>query len=113
MASAAGLSNFLRTTSAAFATSLVTSSWDNQISRNHELLAGQLNDPSATLRTLTAGGLSPAQALQQLENLTQSQAVMTATNHMFLVTVVIFLVAAAVVWLSPRARGGAPAMAAH
>jgi DHA2 family multidrug resistance protein len=112
VAAAAGLSNFLRTTSAAFATSLVTTFWENNSTKDHALLAGRLNDPQGTLATLRAGGMSPEQALNQLDFLTQSQAVMLATNHMFLVTVVVFVVAAGAVWLSPKPKlGGGPAAA--
>src|SRR5215469_16622516 len=42
-ASAAGLSNFLRTTSAAFSTAIVTTQWDNAATRNHSDIAGALN----------------------------------------------------------------------
>ncbi|HZZ35494.1 MAG TPA: MFS transporter, partial [Caulobacteraceae bacterium] len=112
-ASAAGLLNFLRTTSAAFATSLVTTGWDNQISRDHANMAGAINDPEGVMATMTASGLSPAQALQQLDGLIQGQAVMTATDHMFLITVVVFVIAAAAVWFSPRAKPAAPIVGAH
>jgi DHA2 family multidrug resistance protein len=111
-ASAAGLSNFLRTISAAFGTALLTTAWDDAGARNHSNIAGALNDPTGFTSTLTRAGLSPAQAMAQLEGVTQSQAVMLATDQMFLVMFVAFLVAAAVVWLAPKPRifqGGAPA----
>jgi DHA2 family multidrug resistance protein len=102
VAAAAGLSNFLRTTAAAFATSLITTFWENTSNQNHAILAGRLNNPEATTATLTAQGMSPAQALDQIDQITQGQAVMLSTDHMFLITVVIFLVAAAAVWMSPK-----------
>ncbi len=111
MASAAGLSNFLRTTSAAFATSIVTTLWENTSTKNHAQLVGRLYRPEATTSTLTAGGLSPAQALGQLDGLTTSQAVMIATDHMFVLTSLVFVVAAAAVWASPKPNiqmGGPP-----
>jgi DHA2 family multidrug resistance protein len=101
-ASAAGLSNFLRTMSAAFCASLVTTMWDNAASRNHSNMAGALNSPAAVQSTLTHAGMSPAQALSQLDNLTQSQAVMLATDQMFTIMTVGFLLAACVVWLAPK-----------
>ena len=104
VASAAGLSNFLRTTSAAFATSLVTTFWENNSTRDHALLAGRLNDPQGTMTSLKSAGLTAAQSLIQLEQLTQSQAVMLATDHMFLITSVLFVAAAAVVWIAPRPK---------
>jgi DHA2 family multidrug resistance protein len=101
-ASAAGLQNFMRTTSAAFSTSIVTTLWQNASSRNHANMAGALNDPGQVQKTLAHGGFTPAQALGQIDNLTQSQAVMLATDQMFLLTTVVFLVAAAAVWFGPK-----------
>jgi DHA2 family multidrug resistance protein len=104
MASASGLSNFLRTMSAAFATSLITTLWENAGARNHVALAGRLNHPEMVTNTLTASGMSPMQALTQLDNMVQSQAVMVATDQMFLLTSLVFVVAAAMVWLAPKAK---------
>jgi DHA2 family multidrug resistance protein len=101
-ASAAGLSNFLRTLSAAFSAAIITTLWDNGATRNHVSMAGALNDPTGLKSTLAHAGLSPAQALAQIEGLTQSQAVMLATDQMFLIMTVAFLLAAAVVWLAPK-----------
>ena len=107
-ASAAGLSNFMRTMSAAFATSIITTSWDNAASRNHADMAGTLNNPGAVVDTLTNGGMTHAQAISQLDAITQGQAVMSATDQMFLITSVVFVVAAAVVWLAPKPTAPVP-----
>ena len=104
-ASAAGLSNFMRTMSAAFATSIITTMWDNAAGRNHADIVGALNQPQSVVDTLTAGGFSHDQALGQLDFMTQGQAVMRATDQMFLITAVVFVVAAAVVWLAPKQTG--------
>ncbi len=114
-ASAAGLSNFLRTTSAAFATSLTVTAWSNQTTRNHANMAGTLNNPAGVQSTLTHGGLSSAQALSQIDAITQSQAVMLATDQMFLITTVAFVIAATVVWLGPKPQifAGQPAGGGH
>jgi DHA2 family multidrug resistance protein len=101
-ASAAGLSNFLRTISAAFGTAIVTTMWGDAAARNHADMAGALNDPAAVQRTLEASGLTPAQALAQIDSMTQGQAVMLATNQIFVVVTAVFAVAALVVWLSPK-----------
>jgi len=53
-------------------------------------------------RTLGQMGMTPDQALAQIENLTQSQAVMLATDQMFLIMTVAFAFAACVVWLAPK-----------
>jgi DHA2 family multidrug resistance protein len=112
MASAAGLSNFLRTTSAAFATSIVTTLWENNTSRDHALLAGRINNPDATMSMMTAGGMTHAQALGSLDNLTTTQSVMLSTDHMFTLTSLVFVFAALAVWASPKPNiqmGGPPA----
>ena len=101
-ASAAGLQNFLRTLSAAFCGALTTTMWDNAAGRNHANMAGALNDPQGVQRTLGQMGMTPDQALAQIENLTQSQAVMLATDQMFLIMTVAFAFAACAVWLSPK-----------
>ncbi|HEY2708275.1 MAG TPA: DHA2 family efflux MFS transporter permease subunit [Caulobacteraceae bacterium] len=101
-ASAAGLQNFLRTLSAAFSAAILTTLWDNTSSRNHASMAGALNDPAGVQTTLAHAGMTHAQSLAQIDNLTQSQAVMLATDQMFLVMAVAFVGAAFVVWLAPK-----------
>ncbi|HEY3799666.1 MAG TPA: DHA2 family efflux MFS transporter permease subunit [Caulobacteraceae bacterium] len=111
---AAGLSNFLRTTAAAFSASLITTFWDSAASRNHADIAGALNDPTQVQTTLTHAGLTHPQALAQLDFITQSQAVMLATDQMFYLVAAAFLLAAGVVWLAPKPKlGGAPAGGGH
>ena len=116
MASAAGLSNFLRTTSAAFATSIVTTLWDNTSTKNHALLAGRLNT-DATVNSMTSAGMSHAQAVGQIDYLTTSQSVMLSTDHMFVLTSLVFVVAAMAVWASPKPNiagmGGGPPGGGH
>jgi DHA2 family multidrug resistance protein len=101
-ASAAGLQNFLRTLSAAFCGAITTTMWDNAASRNHANMAGALNDPQGVQSTLGSMGMTPDQALAQIEGMTQNQAVMLATDQMFLIMTVAFAFAACVVWLSPK-----------
>jgi DHA2 family multidrug resistance protein len=114
-ASAAGLSNFLRTISAAVCAALATTWWDDAGARNHSTIAGRLNDTAGFTQTLGHAGLTPAQALAQLEGLTQTQAVMLATDQMFWIMTAAFLAAACVVWLAPKPRifAGAAAAGGH
>ncbi len=110
-ASAAGLSNFLRTTSAAFSASIVTTLWDQAAQRNHAQFAGSMNDAAGVQQTLQHAGMSPSQALAQLDNLTQGQSVMLATDQMFFIVAMAFAVAATIVWLAPKPKifpGGPP-----
>ena len=103
-ASAAGLSNFLRASGAAFATSLMTTFWDNTATARRSDLVTRLNDLPATLSQLTAHGLTPDQATRQVDRLVQMQAVMLSTNQMFFGTAILFVIAASVVWLAPKTR---------
>lgn len=101
-ASAAGLLNFARTTSGAFAVSITTTAWENTATVRHAELAGVLNRPSGVVDALQRSGLGAGQALGALNNAVQSEAVMLATNHIFLISALMFLFGAAVVWLAPK-----------
>ena len=103
-ASAAGLSNFMRTLSAAFATAIVTTLWEDKGNQNHEKLASTLPNPESTISTIMNGGSARDQALSQLDALTTSQAVMLATDEMFRITAVVFVIAALVIWLAPKPK---------
>jgi DHA2 family multidrug resistance protein len=114
-ASAAGLSNFLRTTSAAFATSLMTTLWENAATAKRSNLVGNLNNLPGTLDQLARQGFSHDQAIAQVDHLVQNQAVTLATNQMLRATVVVFALAAASAWIAPRprARAGGPPGGGH
>ncbi len=113
VASGAGLISFMRTTSGAFGTSIATTVWADSAARAHSDLAGQLNNPSNFLGQLNGLGLDPAQALQQLDELVQSQAVMLATNRIFISISLIMLVAAASAWIAPKPKRVVQASAGH
>lgn len=102
--SAAGLSNFLRTTSAAFATSVMTTMWDNSAQSKRYEIVGHMSDAQGTVDRLSATGLSADQAIGTIERLVQQQALVLATDRMFLLTVGVFIIAATSIWLAPRPR---------
>jgi MFS transporter, DHA2 family, multidrug resistance protein len=110
--SAAGLLTFMRSTAAAFATSITTTQWENLATARRVDLAGALNSPSSWLDTLGHAGNTAAQALRQVDALVQSQSVMLATNRVFLVTSFVFVLAALAVWVAPKGRASAGAAAA-
>jgi DHA2 family multidrug resistance protein len=112
-ASAAGLMNFCRTLSGAFATSMVSTVWADNASRNRSDLSGLLNGAQDTMDQMTASGLSPDQARGNLEQLVQGQGVMLATNQVFLAMAALFIVAAFIIWLAPRPTRVADTSAAH
>jgi len=108
-ASAAGLLTFMRSTAAAFATSITTTQWESIATNRRVELAGSLNDAGGALDVMARAGMSPAQALSQVDRLVQSQAVMLATDRVFLATAGLFALAALAVWIAPRPRGLAAA----
>lgn len=102
MANAAGLMNFLRTLSGAFATSLVTTAWEDETTRHHADLVG-LADADQTVHTmLESSGMATDGILQGIDNLVTGQSVMLATNELFGVVAVLLIVAASVIWLAPK-----------
>lgn len=112
--SAAGLLTFMRSTAAAFATSITMTNWENIATARRGDIAGSLNGGQTMLDTLTRAGATAGQALRQLDALVQTQAVMLATDRVFFVTSFIFVLAAAAIWIAPRGtRAAAPAGAGH
>ncbi|MDE1145329.1 MAG: DHA2 family efflux MFS transporter permease subunit [Azospirillaceae bacterium] len=91
-ASAAGLMNFLRTFSGAFATSLVNTLWEDGATRNRAELVDMLRPD------VLSGGLSAG----RLDQLVQGQGVMLATNQVFLGVAAALFLASLVIWLAPR-----------
>jgi DHA2 family multidrug resistance protein len=102
MASAAGLMNFLRTLSGAFATSLITTVWDDQITRNHAELVGLADSDHYIQSFLENAGMSADAVLQSLDRLVTSQAVMLATNQIMAAVGIAFVFAASAIWLAPK-----------
>ena len=103
-AAASGLQNFLRTTGAAFATSIMTTAWENTATTKRSLMAGALPHPQATLDLLTARGMTADQATRQLDGLVQTQAVMLSTNQMFIAAACVFALAASIIWIAPKPK---------
>ncbi len=104
MDSAAGLMNFLRTLAGAFATSIVTSNWENITKVKHEQLV-DISDNSRSLRdALMQGGATQDVANNLTDYMVSSQAVMLATNDMMLYLAVTFVISASLIWLAPKPK---------
>ncbi len=98
-ASAAGLMSFLRTLSGAFATSLVTTAWENKATEfRYDLTAISMSVEEFMKMT----GQNYDSAIQNLDWMIQSQAVMLSTNHVMMVTSFVFIFAACAIWLAPK-----------
>lgn len=114
IAAAAGLSNFVRITAGAMGTSISTTVWENRATLHHHHLVERLGqgDPVAgrTLSRLASAGLSPDQALAQINRLIDQQAFTRAADDIFLASAVLFLLLIASIWLTrrPARMAGAP-----
>jgi len=108
---ASGLSNFARITAGAFGTSISTTLWENRAAVHHAQLADAVNagSPAATsaLSGLVSSGLTPDQALAQVNRLVDQQAFMLAANDIFLLSAALFLVLIPLVWISRPQRSAA------
>ena len=108
---ATGLNNFVRFVAGAFAASMTVTLWDGRSQLHRAQLAEQVTafDPAtgAMLAALQAQGLSPEQALAQLDRLIDAQARMMGTNDLFWLSGVLFAGLAALVWVARPARAAA------
>jgi DHA2 family multidrug resistance protein len=111
-ADASGLLNFIRTIAGAAATSVVNTVWENNATSNHADLASSMPNAQATVDSLTPS-IGAAQALGTVNNLVSQQAVMLATNQLFLACAIVFAIAAALVWITPRPSREVDTSAAH
>jgi DHA2 family multidrug resistance protein len=109
VASAAGLQSFMRTIATAFATSITLTYWgDTQRAARNDIVAAL--EPTAADSLIAGLGFSPEAALQILNNIVEVEATTLSVIHVFWTTSAILLIAAALIWLSPRPkrRGGMP-----
>jgi len=102
MESAAGLMNFIRTLSGAFATSMVNTSWESQTRYVHAELSGLTDQSGAAADAMTGSGMVVDQARGIMDWMLQGQSVMVATNKIFMAIAVLFTIAAFAIWLAPR-----------
>lgn len=102
MESAAGLMNFIRTLSGAFATSMVNTSWESQTRYVHAELSGLTDQSGAATEAMTSAGMGVEQARGIMDWMLQGQSVMVATNKIFMAIAVLFTIAAFAIWLAPK-----------
>jgi DHA2 family multidrug resistance protein len=112
-ATAAGLSNFMRTLAGAFATSLVQTGWSNATRENQTELVGATTNGGVALDGMTAAGVPHDTATGLLAMVVEGQSVMLATLDMFGTITVCFLFAAALIWFVPRPKGRIDTSGAH
>ncbi len=113
VAAAAGVFSFIRTTGGAFGASLVLTEWDTATGVSRADLAASMRNIDDTIHGLMARGSSVEQARAQIDSLVNSQSVMLATNHIFLILATAFIVSACVIWMVPRPRMPLKQVAGH
>jgi MFS transporter, DHA2 family, multidrug resistance protein len=113
MESAAGLMNFIRTLSGAFATSMINTSWERETRYVHAELAGLTDSHGVATSAMQSVGMTLDQVRGSIDWLVQKQSVMVATNQIFIVLAVIFVVAAGAIWFAPKPTHAVEPGAAH
>jgi DHA2 family multidrug resistance protein len=114
---ASGLYNFTRLCAAAFAASLVTTTWDRSAAlhqtRLAEVMAAQDPNFTGAISKLQGAGLSAQQALAAATNQVTNQAYLLATIDIFRVCSILMLLVVPAIWVTRRAMSaGAGATAA-
>lgn len=101
-ASASGLSNFVRTISGAFGTSIANTVWENGATKNQAELVGVMQNTQGAIDGLVGRGMSHEQAVGTVTQLVQGQAIMLSTNELFLGCAILFVTAAVTIWFAPK-----------
>jgi len=108
IASASGLSNFVRITAGAFGTSISTTVWDDRATMHHAHLTEAINGGSlATSRALDSlhgSGLGTTQALASIDRMIDAQAYVMSADNIFYASAVIFIVLLPLLWMTRRSR---------
>jgi DHA2 family multidrug resistance protein len=106
--------SFCRTLSGAFATSIVTTVWDDKASIFRNELVGRSQLPSeVALRLGDVSQVGQNLATSILDREVQSQAVMLATNQTFLLVACVLFFAAIAIWFAPKPTKHADSSNAH
>jgi len=113
IASASGIQNFIRTLSGAVATSIVTTSWENGATANHNDLVNTMTNTQTSFDTLVASGTSPETARSLINNMVEGQAVLLSTNHIFIAASIIFALCACLAWVLPHPKGAVDMSQVH
>lgn len=111
IASAAGLMSFVRTLAGALATSVITTAWEDRTNIIRHDFVDKISILDMASFHLPA--LDQVAPLHMLDQILQNQAVMLATNHLFLVVSITFIFAATVIWLAPKATKKVDTLSAH
>jgi DHA2 family multidrug resistance protein len=114
LASAAGLSNFLRTLSGAIGTAASTTFWEDAAIYHHAVLSESVTQSSpntvAYKDALANLGFAGQSLTAKLNDVVTTQGYMMATNDFFRISCAMFVVLALLVWVTKPKKGAGPAM---
>ncbi|HMM53164.1 MAG TPA: DHA2 family efflux MFS transporter permease subunit [Burkholderiaceae bacterium] len=104
IAAASGLSNFFRILAGSFGTSISTTLWDHRASMHHAHLAEAVSRDSIgaadAFARLQGLGLSPAQALEAIEQMAEQQAYTLSANDLFYGSALLFVLLCGFIWIT-------------
>lgn len=102
IARASGLQNFMRMMMGSFGASIIIAAWDHRQALHHTRLVEHLGigNPQVAgfTRQVTAAGFDAAQSSGLLENMVTNQAYMLATNDIFWLCGVLFVILVPLIW---------------
>ncbi|HYZ48885.1 MAG TPA: DHA2 family efflux MFS transporter permease subunit [Sphingomonas sp.] len=104
---AAGLMSFCRTLAGAIGTAIATTVWDDANANARGQLVPALNGVRETMAKLQAQGLGQEQARAAVDRLVEIQSATLGAIHVYIGAALIFLIAAAAIWVAPKPQGGA------
>jgi DHA2 family multidrug resistance protein len=111
IASASGVTNFVRITAGAIGTSVSTTLWENRATMHHAHLSEAINHGNAAatqaLASLQSSGLDGAQSLAMLDRMVNAQAYVLSADDIFYASAVIFLLLIPLLWFTRPPQGGA------
>ncbi|TAM07636.1 MAG: DHA2 family efflux MFS transporter permease subunit [Paraburkholderia sp.] len=114
LASASGLSNFLRTLSGAIGTAVSTTFWEDDAIYHHAVLSESVSQYSQNTNAysdaMASLGFAGQSVTAQLNEIVTQQGYMMATNDFFRISFVVFLVLAALVWVTKPSKVAGPSM---
>jgi DHA2 family multidrug resistance protein len=115
MASASGLSNFLRITAGAFGTSIATTLWDDRAAMHHAHLTENITSSNQAAQSAITGlqaatGMSHEAALANVNNMITAQSATMSVIDIFYASGVIFVLLIVTVWFARpmKSKGGGP-----
>jgi DHA2 family multidrug resistance protein len=108
---AAGMSNFLRMTAAAFGTSISTTMWDERAALHHAHLVEHISAyggaSQQAIDALSAQGMPREQIMALLDRQATAQAYMMSANDFFTLTAFLLVLLAGAVWFAKPQRARA------